>query len=55
MTEIQNSKQLAHGLISDLDIVIWNLFVIWCLLFVISGLSGLGFCIFSFEPLNPDP
>ena len=27
MTEIQNSKQSK----SDLDIVIWNLFVIWCL------------------------
>ena len=50
ITEIQNSKQLVFDLILDLDIVIWNLFVIWCLYFVISGLSGLGiyssnFCI----------
>ena len=28
MTEIQNPKQLVFDLISDLDIVIWNLFVI---------------------------
>ena len=40
MTEIQNTKQLAFDRIWDLDIVIWNLFVIWCLSFVISGLSG---------------
>jgi hypothetical protein len=48
MTEIQNStrlsssqaKQLAFDLIGYLDISIWNLFVIWCLSFVISGLSG---------------
>ena len=44
MTEIQNSKQLAFDLIWDLDIVIWNLFVIWCLSFVISGLSELDNC-----------
>ena len=31
MAEIQNSKQLAFDLICDLDIVIWNLFVIWFL------------------------
>jgi len=31
MTEIQNSKQLAFGLILDLDIVILDLFVVWCL------------------------
>jgi hypothetical protein len=31
MTEIQNLKQLAADLNCDLDIVIWNLFVIWCL------------------------
>ena len=42
MTEIQNPQQLAFDLICNLDIVIWNLFVIWCLLFVISGLSRLG-------------
>jgi hypothetical protein len=43
MTEIQNPKQLAFDPpVADLDIVIWNLFVIWCLLFVIFGLSGLG-------------
>jgi hypothetical protein len=33
MTEIQNPKQLAFELICDLDIVIWNLFVICDLLF----------------------
>ena len=48
MTEIQNSKQLAFDLIWDLDIVIWNLFVIWCLEFVISGLYGLGICSSNF-------
>ena len=43
ITEIQNPKQLAFDPpAADLDIVIWNLFVIWCLLFVIFGLSGLG-------------
>jgi hypothetical protein len=42
MTKIKNSKLLAFDLIRHLDIEIWNLFVIWCLLFVISGLSGLG-------------
>ena len=43
MTEIQNPKQLAFDLpVADLDIVIWNLFVIWCLLFVVFCLSGLG-------------
>jgi len=26
MTKIQNSKQLTFDLVSDLDIVIWNLF-----------------------------
>jgi hypothetical protein len=26
MTKIQNSKQLAFDLVSDLDIVVWNLF-----------------------------
>ena len=31
MTEIQNSKQLDFDLIFNLDIVIWDLFVIWCL------------------------
>ncbi len=32
MTEIQNTKQLAVGpLPADLNIVIWNLLVIWCL------------------------
>jgi len=31
ITEIQNSKQLVFDLILDLDIVIWNLFVLWCL------------------------
>jgi hypothetical protein len=36
------TKQLAFDLICDLDMVIWNLFVIWCLQFDISGLSGLG-------------
>jgi len=41
MTEIQNSKQSAFDLIWNLDIVIWDLFVIWCLQFVISGLTGL--------------
>ena len=41
MTEFQNSKQLVFDLIWDLDIVSWNLFVIWCLLFVIFDLSGL--------------
>jgi hypothetical protein len=35
MTEIQNPKQLAFELICDLDIVIWNLFVICYLRFVI--------------------
>ena len=43
MTEIQNPKQLAFDpSVADLDIVIWNLFVIWCLLFVVFCLSGLG-------------
>jgi len=43
MTEIQNPKQLAFDPpAADLDIVIWNLFDIWCLVFVIFGLSGLG-------------
>ncbi|MGD1972687.1 MAG: hypothetical protein PVG73_01360, partial [Desulfobacterales bacterium] len=36
ITEIQNLKQLAFDFIEDLDIVFWNLFVIWCLSFVIS-------------------
>jgi hypothetical protein len=40
MTKIQNHKQLAFDPPLGLDIVIWNLFVIWCLQFVISGLSG---------------
>jgi hypothetical protein len=40
MTEIQNSKQLVFDLILELDIVIWNLFVIWCLQFVIFALPG---------------
>ena len=31
MTEIQNPKQLVFDPPPDLDIVIWNLFVIWCL------------------------
>jgi hypothetical protein len=31
MTKIQNSKYLAFDIIWDLDIVIWNLFAIWCL------------------------
>ena len=31
MTKIQNSKHLVFDLIGDLDIVIWNLSVIWCL------------------------
>jgi len=31
MTEIPNSKQLAFGLIWDLDIVILDLFEVWCL------------------------
>jgi hypothetical protein len=31
MTEIQNSKLLASDIIRDLDVVICNLFVIWCL------------------------
>jgi hypothetical protein len=31
MTKIQNSKQLAFDFILDLDILIWNLFGIWCL------------------------
>jgi hypothetical protein len=44
MTEIQNPKKLASDLIWVLDIEIWNLFVIWCLYFVISGISGLGIC-----------
>ena len=39
MTEIQNSKQLAFDFIWDLDIEILNLFVIWCLKFVISYLT----------------
>jgi hypothetical protein len=42
MTEIQNPKQLAIDLNWDLVIVIWNLFEIWCLSFVISGLGWLG-------------
>ena len=48
MTEIQNPKQLAFDLIWDLDIEILNLFVIWCLQFIISGLSGLGICSSNF-------
>ena len=48
MTEIQNPNQLAFDLIWDLDIEIWNLFEIWCLYFVISGLSGLGICSSNF-------
>ena len=48
MTKIQNSKQLALDLIWDFDIEIWNLFVIWCLYFVISGLYGLGICSSNF-------
>ena len=36
MTEILNPKQLAFdSSAADLDIVIWNLFVIWCLIFSI--------------------
>ena len=31
MTKIQHPKQLAFDLIWELDIEIWNLFVIWCL------------------------
>jgi len=31
MAEIQNSKRLAFDIIWDLDIEIWNLFVIWFL------------------------
>jgi hypothetical protein len=31
MIEIQTSKQLAFDHFLDLNIVIWNLFVIWCL------------------------
>jgi hypothetical protein len=31
MIEVQNPKQLAFDLICNLDIGIWNLFVIWCL------------------------
>ena len=39
MTEIQISKQLAFDPPpANLDIVICNLFGIWCLYFVISGL-----------------
>jgi hypothetical protein len=30
MTEIQNPKQLALVSAVNLDIEIWNLFVIWC-------------------------
>ena len=46
MTEILNPKQLAFDSpAADLDIVIWNLFDIWCLLFVIFGLSVLAFAI----------
>ena len=48
MTKIQNPKQLASDLILDLDIEIWNLFVIWCLYFVVSGLFGLGICSSNF-------
>ena len=40
MTKIQNSKQLAFDFFGDLDIAIWNLFVIWCLCFVIFRSSG---------------
>ena len=40
MTEIQNIKQLDFDFIRNLYIEIWNLFVIWCLKFVISGFSG---------------
>jgi hypothetical protein len=40
MTEIQNPKQLAFELICDLDIVIWNLFVICDLLFIFSDFFG---------------
>jgi hypothetical protein len=39
MTETQNSKQLVFDFIF---FGYWNLFVIWCLLFVICSLSGLG-------------
>jgi len=50
MTEILNPKQLAYDSpAADLDIVIWNLFVIWCLLFVIFGLSVLDICNSNFS------
>ena len=49
MTEIQNPKQLAFDPpLAGLDIVIWNLFVVWCLYFVISGLPGFSPSIFIF-------
>jgi len=31
MTEIQNPQKLVFDLIRNLDSVIWNLFVFWCL------------------------
>jgi hypothetical protein len=40
MIEILNIKRLNSDIIRNLDIEIWNLFVIWCLKFVIAGLSG---------------
>lgn len=43
MTEIPNSQKLVFNLICDLDIVIWNLFEIWCLSIVISLISELGY------------
>ena len=42
MTEVQNPKQLVFDVIGVLDIGIWDLFVVWCLSFDISGLSGPG-------------
>ncbi len=33
MTKIRNSKRLVLDLNLDLNIVIWNLFVFWCLYF----------------------
>jgi hypothetical protein len=49
MTKIQIPKQVALGLIWELDIEFWNIFVIWCLQFAIFSLPGLDICSPNFD------
>ena len=48
MTEIQNSKLMFWSL----DIVIWDLFVIWCLLFVIFNILHRPIRCIKSEPIE---